>query len=228
MSRGAAHRIHGAHPIAPPRLPEVLVVLAPVLAEVVLWLLPSFPLPHGSYWEAVVGQATFASAALAVALSRRCSWGKIGLSRTGSAVSLALGVLYCLVPFVLTLAAVRLGFLHSLNPGAIIEEPSRFLGTPLAFALYLPFWGVLESVWMAYLIFAANRWLVGDGPLRWRALLLAALYFGSLHVFTQVVWAGTPLPQALFSLWRSGWPCSSRAPSRSLPATRGGSSCGSR
>lgn len=175
-------------------------VLAPVLAEVVLYLLPSFALAHGPYWEALLGQATFASAALAVVLSRRSSWGSIGLSRTGLAASLALGVLYCLAFFLLLLAAVRLGLLDSLNPGAMIEEPSRFLGTPLALALYLPFWGVFESVWMAYLIFTVNRWMVGDSPLRWRALLLAALYFGLLHAITQILWAGTPPAQALGSV----------------------------
>lgn len=67
------------------------------------------------------------------------------MSRTGSAASLALGVLYCLVPLALLVAAVWLG-LYSLHPGAQIEEPSRFLGAPLAFLLYLPFWGVFESV----------------------------------------------------------------------------------
>ena len=200
MSRGVAYRPHGMRPAVRPRLPEVLVVLSPVLAEILLFSLPSFSSPHGRYWEALVGQATFASAPLAVALARRSSWGSIGLSTTGLARSLVLGVLYCLAFFVLLLGAIRLGILPSLHPGAQIEEPSRFLGTPLAFALYLPFWGVFESMWMAYLIFAVNRWLVGDGALRWRALFLAALYFGLLHAFTQVLWAGTPLPQALFSI----------------------------
>ena len=183
-----------------PRLPEVLVVLAPVLAEFVLSLVPSFASPHGPYWEALLGQAAFASAALAVVLSRCSSWGSIGLFRTGLASSLALGVLYCLAFFLLLFAAVWLGLLDSLNVGAMIEEPGRFLGTPLAFALYLPFWGVFESVWMAYLIFTVNRWLVGYGALRWRALLLAALYFGVLHALTQILWAGTPPAQALGSV----------------------------
>ena len=201
MSRGAERRSHGTNPGVWPRLPEVLlVVLAPVLAEIVLYLLPSFSSPHGQYWEALLGQATFASAALAVVLSGRSSWGSIGLSRTGLAASLALGALYCLVFFIVLLATVRLGLLHSLHPGAQIQQPSRFLGTPLAFALYLPFWGVFESVWMAYLIFAVNRWLVGDGALRWRALFLAALYFGLLHALTQILWAGAPPSQALFSI----------------------------
>lgn len=114
---------------------------------------------------------------------------------------MALGALYCLFFFVLLLVAVRLGLVHSLHPGAQIEEPSRFLGTPLAFALYLPFWGVFEAVWMAYLIFSVNRWLTGRTvSLGWRALLLAALWFGALHVLTQVVWAGAPLLQALPSV----------------------------
>lgn len=107
---------------------------------------------------------------------------------------------YCAVFFLLSSVAVRLGLLDSLGLGAQIERPSRFLGAPLAFALYLPFWGVFESTWMAYLIFTVNRWLVGEGGLRWRALFLAALWFGLVHVTTQVLWAGAPLPQAMLSV----------------------------
>lgn len=53
-------------------------------------------------------------------------------------------------------------------------------------------------MWMAYLTFTLNRWLEGGGNLRWRALLLAALWFGLLHAVTQVLWAGTPVLQASF------------------------------
>lgn len=184
-----------------PRPSEVAVVLAPFLVGLVVLLLPTFPPPHAWYWEALVGQSSFALAPLAVALSGRSSWGSIGLSGAGLARSLALGALYCLVFFVLLLAAVRLGFLAHLDPGAQIEEPSRFLGAPLAFLLYVPFWGVFESIWMAYLIFTANRWLAGgNASLGWRALFSAALWFGVLHAFTQIVWAGAPPAQALGSV----------------------------
>lgn len=54
---------------------------------------------------------------------------------------------------------------------------------------------------MAYLIFTVNRWLTGRAaPLTWRALFLAALWFGMLHVFTRIVWAGAPPAQALGSV----------------------------
>ncbi len=58
---------------ARPRFSEVLVVLAPMLVEFVLYLAPDPSLPHGQYWEDVVAQASFASAALAVAFSGRSS-----------------------------------------------------------------------------------------------------------------------------------------------------------
>ena len=173
-------------------------VLAPVLVELVLYLFPDSSSPRGRYWEDVMAQAAFASAALAVALSWRTSWGSIGLSKARLLSSSVLGMLYCLFFLSVLLGAVWLGIRGPLDPGSLIEQPSRFLGAPLALALYLPFWGVFESVWMAYLIFTVNRWLAGGGALLWRALLLAALWFGSIHVVTQILWAGTPLPQALF------------------------------
>ena len=131
-------------------------------------------------------------------LSGRLSWESIGLSRTNLFPSLALGLLYTLLVVVPGQAAVSLGFLE---PGTMIGgEPSRLLGAPLAFSLYLPFWGIFESVWMCYLIYAVNRWLKGGGAVGWRALLLAALWFGLMHAFTQVVAFGATLPQALPSV----------------------------
>ena len=185
-----------------PRLSEVMVIIAPflwglVVTLLLLPLLPPIPRP-GQFLENMIGQSVFALAPLAVALSGRLSWGSIGLSRANLAPSLALGALYALIVFVMEQAAVLLGLTGTGTQ--IGGEPSRVLGVPLAFLLYLTFWGVLESVWMCYLIYAVNRWLTGGGALSWRALLFAALWFGLMHAFTQVVAFGAPLTQALFSL----------------------------
>ena len=184
-----------------PRLSEVMVITAPFLwglvVTLLLPLLPPFPQPS-LFLENMLGQSVFALAPLAVALSGRLSWGSIGLSRANLAPSLALGALYVVIVVAIEQALVLLGLMGT---GTMIGgEPSRVLGVPLAFLLYLTFWGLLESVWMCYLIYAANRWLTGGGALGWRALLLAALWFGLMHAFTQVVAFGAPPTQALLSL----------------------------
>ena len=177
-----------------PRLPEITVFLAFVWGELVLVLLPPFPQPR-DFLESAFAQAFFALALLHVVLSGR-SWRSVGLSREGLLPSLVLGTLYSVITVGLNLVAIRFGL--ATHGTMIGGAPSEELGAPLAFALYLPFWGVFESIWMAYLIFTINRWLTGGYALTWRALFLASLWFGAMHVFTQVVWAGTPLPQALF------------------------------
>lgn len=53
---------------------------------------------------------------------------------------------------------------------------------------------------MCYLIFAVSRWLTDEVVTGWRALLLAALWFGLMHSFTQVVAFGVPLSEALGSV----------------------------
>ncbi len=183
-----------------PRLFEVAVLLAPVLVGLVAsFLLPPLP-PPSRFWEALVGQSAFVLAPLAVALSGRLSWEAIGLRRAGLKRSLALGALYSLPFVVQELIVVRSG---SAPPFQIVSfEATLYLGVPLSVALFVPFWGIFESMWMCYLIYAANRWLSGGGGgvLRWRALLLAALLFGLLHVQSQLVFAGAPLPQALGSV----------------------------
>ena len=185
-------------PYSRPRLSEAAVLLAPVpVGLVASFLLPPLP-PPSRFWEALVGQSAFALAPLAVALSGRPSWGSLGLRREGLARSLALGALYALPFVVQELIVVRSG---SAPPFQIVAfEATRHLGVPLSVALFVPFWGIFESVWMCYLIHAANRWLTGGGVLRWRALLLAALLFGLLHVQSQLVFAGAALPQALGSV----------------------------
>ena len=183
---------------ARPRLSEVVVLIAFVWGELLLLLLPPLP-PPTLFFEAIVSQAFFALAALHVALSERLSWRSIGLSRTNVLPSLALGALYTLLVVIPERVAVSLGLLGS---GTMISgEPSRMLGLPLAFLLYLPFWGIFEAVWMCYLIYSVNRWLTGGGDVPvWRALLLAALWFGLMHAFTQVVGFCTPLPQVFGSV----------------------------
>lgn len=126
-----------------PRAFEIAVLLAFVWGEILLLLLQRFPAPT-FFLEAAVSQAFFALAALHVIFSRRLYWLSIGLSRTNLLPSLALGVLYALIVVVPQQVAVSLGFQ---DPGTLIGgEPSRLLGPTLAFLLYLPFWGIFESV----------------------------------------------------------------------------------
>ena len=202
MTTAVTTTSHGPRRGKRPPLSEVMVIIAPflwglVVTLLLLPLLPPFPEPS-RFLENMVGQSVFALAPLAVALSGHLSWGSIGLSRANVAPSLALGALYALIVVVMEQAAVLLGLTGTGTQ--IGGEPSRVLGVPLAFLLYLTFWGVFESVWMCYLIYAVNRWLTGGSVLGWRALLLAALWFGLMHAFTQVVAFGAPLTQALFSL----------------------------
>ncbi|MDP9426861.1 MAG: hypothetical protein M3P37_12735 [Actinomycetota bacterium] len=146
----------------------------------------------------MLGQSIFVLAPLVVVLSGRWSWDFIGLSRRGLASSLALGALLALIVVIPTeVAPYLLGYD---TPVFQITDPSRYLGVPLAVLLYLPFWGIFESVWLCYLIYAINRWLTGGSDLSWRALLLAALWFGLLHAFTQLLAFGAPLPQVLDSM----------------------------
>lgn len=175
---------------------ELVILLAFVWGEVALWLLPAFPAPT-DFLESAFSQAFFALVLLDVGFAGR-SWRSLGLSSEGLLPSLTLGVLYCAITIGLSLAAIQVGISEH---GTIIGGgPSEALGVPLAFVLYLAFWGVFESVWMAYLIFTLNRWLTGTYSLTWHALLLASLWFGIMHVFTQIVWAGDSLSQALPSL----------------------------
>lgn len=171
---------------------EALVVLAPILMELVLLALPPLG-SHAWYWDFVIGQSAFALAPLAMVLTRR-SWISVGLSRSGLAPSLALGVLLALVVVVPQLVLVSIGVME---PGTQVDEPSRFLGLPLASVLYVAFWGIFEGVWMCYLLFAVNRWLGYGFELRWRSVLLAVLWFAFIHAFTQAVGFGAALPQVL-------------------------------
>ena len=197
-----ATRSQDPPPYSRPRLSEAAVLLAPVLVGLVAsFLLPPLP-PPSRFWEALVGQSAFALAPLAVALSGRLSWGSLGLRREGLARSLALGALYSVIFLVPIYVAYWFGYLELrfLITAPALDEPALHLGVPLSVVLFVPFWGIFESVWMCYLIYAANRWLTGGGVLRWRALLLAALLFGLLHVQSQLVFAGAALPQALGSV----------------------------
>ena len=127
-------------------------LLAPVLAGlVVAFLLPPL-LPPSRFWAALVAQSAFVLAPLAVALSQRLSWNSIALRRAGLKRSLAMGALYSLILLVPTYVAYWLGYLEPrfLITAPSLDEPSRYLGVPLAVALFLPFWELFESVWICF------------------------------------------------------------------------------
>lgn len=174
-------------------------VLAPMLMELVLLALPPLGV-HGWYWEALIGQSSFALAPLAVLFSGS-RWSAIGLLRSNLAPSLVLGVLLSLIVVVPQVVLVLVGAMES---GSQVDEPSLFLGVPLALTLYLAFWGVFEGVWMCFLIFTLDRWLTGGTTLRWRSVLLAALWFALVHAFTQVVGFDALLPQVLVAAVMGG------------------------
>jgi hypothetical protein len=165
-----------------PRLgaPEIVVVLAPALGAVAARLLPSYPEPR-AFWSGLIVQLALLSAPVAMLLGRQ-SPAAIGLGRQGWRRSLLLGGAYCLVYLILLLIAARYGLTTS-----HFDTARRRLGTVVVLALYLPFWGGAEAVWMAYLIALVQRTLVGPGAFTWRALGIAALWFGVLHAIVQVV-----------------------------------------
>ncbi len=161
-------------------VPEVVALLAPMLGAIVARLIPTYPEPR-AFWSGLVVQLALLAAPVAMLL-RRQSPAVIGLGRRGWRGSVLLGGAYCLVYLILLVAAARHGLTTS-----HFDVARRQLGIVAVLALYLPFWGLAEGVWMAYLLALAQRTLIGPGPLTWRALGIAALWFGVLHAVVQIV-----------------------------------------
>lgn len=169
----------------------VAAVVAPLLGAVVAVQF-HFPTLQG-YWQGLIIQSALLLAPLDLLLHHRgTAW--IGLQRRGLHRSLAIGgglaALYLVGLLALAAAGIRLPHFD----GARAQ-----LGLLPVLALYIPFWGVLEGIWVNYLIRTISAWLGADRP-SWPAILLAAIWFGLVHVLVQVL-QGTPLIGAASSLY---------------------------
>ena len=168
---------------------EIPVLLAPAIGALVARSIPAYPEPRG-FWSGLVVQLALLAAPLAMLRSGQ-SPAAIGLGRRGWRRSLLLGAAYCLIYLALLAVAARYGLATS-----HFDAARRRLGLVAVLALYLPFWGVAEAAWMAYLMTLAQRALIGPGPLSWRAVGVAGLWFGILHVIVQVVLYRQPVATA--------------------------------
>ncbi|MCL6548432.1 MAG: hypothetical protein K6T30_05940 [Alicyclobacillus sp.] len=117
-----------------------------------------------------------------VMLVSRTPWASIGFSLQRLVPSLRIGAGYSLLYLILMVAATRLGAHVSHFDGARHQ-----LGLPLVLLMYVPFWGVLESVWMAFTYTVIDRWVTRRTARSWPGLVVAGLWFGVLHAVIQVV-----------------------------------------
>jgi len=162
------------------RVSEALALLAPAIGALVARLVPAYPEPR-AFWSGLVVQLALLAAPLAMLRARQAP-ATIGLGRRGWRRSLLLGGAYCLVYLALLVVAARYGLTTS-----HFDAARRRLGLAVVLALYLPFWGLAEATWMAYLLALVQRALIGPGPLTWRAVGIAGLWFGVLHAVVQIV-----------------------------------------
>lgn len=195
--RGSEHSLASTNAVADARAgaawhpSAIAAVLAPLLGAVIAVQI-HFPTLQG-YWQGLIIQAALLLAPLDMLLhSRTAVW--VGLQRRGLRRSLTIGgglaALYVIGLLVLAVANVHLPH---------FDGARARLGLLPVLALYIPFWGVLEGVWINHTIRTISSWLGASRP-SWPAILLAGIWFGLLHVLVQTL-QGTPLPDALVSLY---------------------------
>lgn len=164
--------------------------LIPVVGAVVARLLPISAAPEG-FWRGFVLQVFLALAPLAYVASGGL-WEEAGLGRAGAWRSLLWGAGYSAVYLALVLGASAFGL-----RAPHFDEARRILGLPAVLALYVPFWGVLEAIWIALFLHAVDRSLKPSGRPGWPSLLIGGLGFGLAHAWVQAVLYGAPLVTAL-------------------------------
>ncbi|MCL6446233.1 MAG: hypothetical protein K6T83_22770 [Alicyclobacillus sp.] len=125
------------------RIRNMIVLVSPALGAFVADIPARYPDPVG-YWQGFVVQLALLATPVAVWLSGT-RWASIGFSTEKWKSSIFLGVLYSLIYMALVAVATRFG-VHLSH----FDSARRTLGLPLVLLMYIPFWGVLESVWMAY------------------------------------------------------------------------------
>lgn len=160
---------------------SVLAVLAPVLGTAIAAPIP-FPSIAG-YWHGLIVQLLLLLAPLDLIVHRRPP-AFIGLRRRG--------LLGSLVPCIVLAAAYVLGLLVLAHAGIVLphfDGARRTLGLPLVLLLYVPLWGVLEGIWVNHLVATITRWRGEERP-GWASILLAALWFGVVHVVVAAVLEG--------------------------------------
>lgn len=171
------------------RVSSVLAVAAPFLGAVVAVQF-HFAVLQG-YWQGLIIQIALLLAPLDLLLQRRApAW--IGLRRDGVRPSVLIGGGLAALHLIglIVLAAVGIRLPH-------FDGARAQLGLVPVLALYLPFWGVLEGVWVNHLVRTVSTWFGQERP-SWPAILVSGVWFGLAHVFVQAV-QGTPLPVAFSS-----------------------------
>ena len=142
------------------------------------------------FWRGLIIQGMLLFAPLEAIVSRR-SLKEIGLPMHGNRRSLSLGAVLSALYLVALGAATLAGI-----PSSHFDQARRVLGTPAVLLLYVPFWGVLEGVWIVYLLATVSR-LLGKNSVGWVSILIAALWFGILHTFIQLLLNHASLSYAL-------------------------------
>ncbi|MBX6351675.1 MAG: hypothetical protein IRZ11_09250 [Clostridia bacterium] len=172
--------------------------LSPLAGAVIGHVLPVSLLPVG-FWRGLILQLCLAATPVAfVALDGR--WSAAGFARAGARRSLVWGAAYSAVYLALVLGASAFGVR---TPH--FDEARRILGLPAVLALYIPFWGLLEGVWIALFLYALDGLLGGGARARavppkgpgWAAILVGGLGFGLAHSWVQAVLYGQPIFAAL-------------------------------
>ncbi|GGJ03539.1 hypothetical protein GCM10010885_11050 [Alicyclobacillus cellulosilyticus] len=170
---------------------DAFVLLLPLFGAFIARWPVHYPPPVG-FWQGLVLQCVLLPTLFIIQFAHP-GWRALGFTTRGMVQSLLLGALYCLIYILLLLVSSRYG-LHTPH----FDEARRFLGTPLVLALYFPFWGLLESVWMAYAIAAFHGWLSPRGDqVRWRDVIAAGVWFGILHALVQVILYRAPFLPSL-------------------------------
>ncbi|WP_277093417.1 hypothetical protein [Alicyclobacillus mali (ex Roth et al. 2021)] len=122
----------------------VFVLLAPIVGALCSNLVPGTAVPLG-FWRGLVVQCALIAAPLAATWWGPVRWRNLLFHRAGARASLGLGIAYSAVYLLLLFAAERAG-LHVSH----FDLARRTLGLPVVLALYVPLWGFLEALWMAY------------------------------------------------------------------------------
>ncbi|AEJ42106.1 hypothetical protein [Alicyclobacillus acidocaldarius] len=170
----------------------VFVLLAPIVGALCSNLVPGTAVPLG-FWRGLVVQCALIAAPLAATWWGPVRWRNLLFQRAGARASLGLCIAYSAVYLLLLFAAQRAG-LHVSH----FDLARRTLGLPVVLALYVPLWGFLEALWMAYVYAYLDLGALRRPHPSWLGLALGGAWFGALHAAVQVVAYHVP--------WGRAWP----------------------
>lgn len=173
------------------RVSSVLAVLAPLLGVLVADRL-QFQQLQG-FWQGLIIQIFLLLAPIDLIVRRQPpAWIGLKWRGLGPALGVGGGLATLYLVGLLVGAAVGIHLPH-------FDQARASLGLLPVLALYIPFWGLLEGVWVDHLVRTVTNWLGHERP-TWPAILLAGGWFGLVHVVVQLSEGADPLG-ALVSLY---------------------------